>query len=301
MKNWWFNVVVALVSMSWCFEASARYIVLDGSEGAQLSTRTVDVVGDFLGLGAVRFYPSESGRFISPDPLFLERPDLCVSDIVSCNLFSYAKNNPLQYVDPTGNLPILAPLAVLAAPFATGSAVYEGIVAHQQATSPEMGAKLAEGRATFHGTMLGGATLATAPLTTPAAAGGATKLGSQAATTMTDASIRTYVMGSSALTAAGNKAVDVMSQPWASNAVNGVANMTQTGVARIQQGVMSTQNYVLANPHTVADRANNAIDFVDNLGIEGLQTGSLPETTGGRIGVGVGKFYDHFVAPHVNE
>ena len=59
---------------------------------------------DELGLSHLqaRFYSKDLGRFISPDPLFLEKPEICVKSPIECGLYGYARNNPLKYVDPTG-------------------------------------------------------------------------------------------------------------------------------------------------------------------------------------------------------
>jgi RHS repeat-associated protein len=50
----------------------------------------------------VRDYDPLLGQFWSPDPLYLETIDKCAESPVDCNLFSYARNNPVSFVDPTG-------------------------------------------------------------------------------------------------------------------------------------------------------------------------------------------------------
>jgi RHS repeat-associated protein len=52
-------------------------------------------------LGA-RFYDPKLGRFISPDPLYLTNWERGLKSIIELNLYQYAANNPMKYVDPTG-------------------------------------------------------------------------------------------------------------------------------------------------------------------------------------------------------
>jgi RHS repeat-associated protein len=49
-----------------------------------------------------RYYSSTLGRFISPDLYFLENPKNSLKSPLEANLFSYAKNNPIVFIDPTG-------------------------------------------------------------------------------------------------------------------------------------------------------------------------------------------------------
>lgn len=49
-----------------------------------------------------RYYDPLSGRFISPDPLFGEQMDKCLSSVIECNLYQYTGNNPVMFVDAFG-------------------------------------------------------------------------------------------------------------------------------------------------------------------------------------------------------
>ncbi|SEL59920.1 RHS repeat-associated core domain-containing protein [Stigmatella aurantiaca] len=55
----------------------------------------------FIRMG-VRDYDATLNRFTTPDPLFLESPEKCLTSPVECNLYGYVRNQPLDFIDPTG-------------------------------------------------------------------------------------------------------------------------------------------------------------------------------------------------------
>ncbi|WP_426750917.1 RHS repeat-associated core domain-containing protein [Myxococcus sp. Y35] len=50
----------------------------------------------------VRDYDPTINRFLTPDPLYLESLENCSEKPVECNLYGYARNAPLNLVDPSG-------------------------------------------------------------------------------------------------------------------------------------------------------------------------------------------------------
>jgi RHS repeat-associated protein len=50
----------------------------------------------------VRDYDAKLSQFLTPDPLFLENLDKCAESPLECNLYGYAKGNPLSWTDPSG-------------------------------------------------------------------------------------------------------------------------------------------------------------------------------------------------------
>ncbi len=49
-----------------------------------------------------RYYNGKMGRFVSQDPMVLKNPEKVLEDPQSLNYYAYSRNNPLRYIDPTG-------------------------------------------------------------------------------------------------------------------------------------------------------------------------------------------------------
>jgi RHS repeat-associated protein len=49
-----------------------------------------------------RNYDTRAGLFLSPDPLFIRNPELCLRMAAECNLFGYSRSSPSSNRDPSG-------------------------------------------------------------------------------------------------------------------------------------------------------------------------------------------------------
>ena len=59
-----------------------------------------------------RYQNGQHARFLSIDPYMLDGIERLITDPQLMNTYGYARNNPLIYNDPTGEVPVLIPLAV---------------------------------------------------------------------------------------------------------------------------------------------------------------------------------------------
>ena len=65
----------------------------------QFTAKERDTESNLDNFGA-RYMSSNMGRFMSPDPPLMDQH---IADPQSWNLYSYVRNNPVSFVDPTGN------------------------------------------------------------------------------------------------------------------------------------------------------------------------------------------------------
>ncbi|MBT5470160.1 MAG: RHS repeat-associated core domain-containing protein, partial [Nitrospina sp.] len=84
-----------------------------------------------------RVYDPSLRRWLSPDPLFLSNPELDLEKGDELNLYQYAGNNPVKYVDPTGEI-AWVPILLVAIPIIEGAAdlVQLGVALYQATNNP---------------------------------------------------------------------------------------------------------------------------------------------------------------------
>src|SRR5688500_12640531 len=61
----------------------------------------------------VRDFDPFIAQFRTPDPFFLGDIDACAGSPVDCNLYGYARDDPLSWIDPSGRHPVLLFLAAV--------------------------------------------------------------------------------------------------------------------------------------------------------------------------------------------
>ncbi len=99
-----------------------RDVCFDLQEHFDFASHGRDKDTGFISMG-VRDYDPEQHRFISADPFFLEDLDACSASPVDCDLYSYARNNPLLYVDSNGQNPVIIAVALIDVAFVAYDAV----------------------------------------------------------------------------------------------------------------------------------------------------------------------------------
>jgi len=92
-----------------------------------------------LNYAGARYYNATTGKFLSQDPIYLSlgKLDIQLNDPQSWNSYSYARNNPIVYVDQSGEFIVLAPMLIAAIPaiasvasFAATQPVFTGMIAN---------------------------------------------------------------------------------------------------------------------------------------------------------------------------
>lgn len=91
----------------------ARSLRPDLAEILDYAERGYDVDVGVVRMG-VRDYDPLLGQFLSPDPLFLGSISECAGSPVDCNLYAYARANPISFIDPDGRNPVLLGFGLLA-------------------------------------------------------------------------------------------------------------------------------------------------------------------------------------------
>jgi RHS repeat-associated protein len=90
---------VTTMQTSFTYDCTPLFVQMCALKSSRSSGKERDIESgnDYFG---ARYYSSSTGRFMSPDPSGLAYAD--PFNPQSFNLYSYARNNPLTNVDPSG-------------------------------------------------------------------------------------------------------------------------------------------------------------------------------------------------------
>ena len=81
-----------------------------------------------------RYYDPKFGKWSSADPLFVQKPQMCLSSPNECNLYAFARGNPISYGDPSGGLAVNPQIAYIQAYSRARNSGVPHADAHQIAT-----------------------------------------------------------------------------------------------------------------------------------------------------------------------